>query len=167
MLRKLTKLTLAAAAAACLGLTGCSTVEDALDGNQPDRDEAGQITESAQIDAVAIRVGDCFNFADLSGEFSEAPAIPCTEPHDSETILAFDAELDAYDSAAIEEQAEARCAEALTDYVGPNAESYDPPLYGAYLTPTSSGWPQGDHEILCMAVAETSTLTGSVKGVAP
>lgn len=168
MFRK--KLVVVVAAAACFALTSCSTISDALsDSNDKvDRDPEGQITQAGNVDAYAVKVGDCINSADLGMMVSEVPAIPCDEPHDSEAYLAFNVTMSSYDDDAISEEAETRCGQAFTEYVGPNAESYEPMLDYTALTPSASSWSQyHDREIVCLVYAETPTLVGSVKGVAP
>ena len=168
MLRK--KFAVVVAAAACFALTSCSTISDALSNssNKADRDPEGQVTQAGDINAFSVKVGDCINSADLGTMVDKIPAIPCDEPHDSEAYLAFNVTMSSYDDDAISEEAETRCGEAFTEYVGPNAESYDPPLDYTALTPSASGWSQyHDREIVCLVFAETQTLVGSVKGVAP
>ncbi|MDR2974274.1 MAG: septum formation family protein [Propionibacteriaceae bacterium] len=150
-------------------MSGCSTVSisDYFGGDDAGRDAEAQVTEAGDVDAFELQVGDCLLSADLAEEFSEVPAVPCDQPHDTEVMRLFDVSEPTFDDVAIAEAADEQCASAIESYVGPNwvtilAEDL---TYG-YLAPTQESWSSGDREIVCLAqtVSGASSLTSTVKG---
>ena len=163
MIRKI--LVTASAALACVALASCSAIQDALDSSDgPDRDDAGQITEAADIGVMSMKAGDCFNSADLGTMISEVPGVPCSEPHDAEVTLVYNSPAASYQD--MDAEAQESCEAAMADYVGANWESYEPMIEWSLIAPTSGGWAQGDHEIICIAYANGPDLTESLKDVA-
>jgi hypothetical protein len=157
----------AAAALSCtalVALTGCSLLGG---GNEPERDEEGDITEAADADAFAIRVGDCLESMDWGGgELSTVPVIPCAEAHESEVYAATDLpEGDFPGTAEIESQADEYCYGEFTGFVG---VAWDESAFEyGYLSPTQESWEQADdREILCVIWDPSGPTTGSLAGVA-
>jgi hypothetical protein len=163
----LRKLLVVGAAVCAVGvMSSCSL----LGSHTPvERDPSGQVTASGNADAFDLHVGDCMISADLQSTFSEVPATPCTDPHDSEVIYIFDMQDGVYDDNAITQAAEDQCKQAMISYVGPNyADVATGELDYTYFTPTQDGWnKQGDREIDCLAytVSGKNELTSSVKGL--
>ena len=156
----------AAAALSCsalLALTGCSLLGG---GDEPERDEEGDITEATDADAFAIRVGDCLESMDWGQEgFSTVPVIPCAEPHESEIYAAVDLEDGGYPGDdAVATQADEYCYGEFQGFVGIAWEdsAFD---YG-YLSPSQESWDQGDREVLCMIMDPEGLTTGSLAGAA-
>jgi len=159
---------LAAAASICLlgALGACSALGG---GNSPaPRDPTAGITNSQNVDAFSLHVGDCLISADLDTTFSNVPGVPCTEAHDSEVIYIFDVTDATYDEDTINSEADTQCQQAITDYVGPNYASVGSEgLDYTWFNPTQDSWNSGDREIDCVAMTNASTndLTSSVKGL--
>jgi len=146
-------------------MSGCSLFGG---GNDAGRGSDSQITSGGNVDAFSIYVGDCLISADLDNEFSEVPAVPCTEAHDSEVIYIFDMPDGDYDSDAIDSAGDDQCPQAIVNYVGPNYDTVSSEgLDWYYFSPTEESWAQGDREVDCIAYArsDTNELTSSVKGL--
>lgn len=129
-----------------------------------ERGESGEIETAGAVDAFAMRVGDCFNDQTaLSGEVSDVPGVPCSEPHDNEVYSTFDltmAEWPGEERAY--EVADEGCLERFEAAIG---ASYDESvLMITTLIPSKGSWAQvGDREVVCAAYhMELEKLTGSV-----
>jgi hypothetical protein len=129
-----------------VGLVGCTP--------DAERNEDGQVIADGDIDAFAMRIGDCFD--DTSGilsvgqeSVSDLPGRPCTEPHDNEVFATFDADLSTFPgSDEITEFGNMRCEERFADYVGSEYESSSLALFA--ITPTQNSWIQyKDREVIC------------------
>ena len=147
--------------ATALLLTGCSM----LGGNEPERDESGAITEAADADAFALRVGDCIEPVDWESEgFTTMPVTPCTEEHESEvfgSLLMDDGDFPG--QAAVEAAATEFCDAEFATFVG--VAWVDSELDYAFLGPSQETWEQADdREILCLAYDPAGLTTGSLKG---
>ncbi len=106
-----------AIAAATVALAGCSLLGQATGGGTGTDD--GGDGEGTDTSAFAIKVGDCLNDADVSGEVETVPVIACTEPHDSEayaSIIMDDGDFPGADE--VDTQAQDGCLGAFEGYVG-------------------------------------------------
>jgi hypothetical protein len=109
-------------ALAVLALTGCGIVQDVVEqatgGSSPDT--ASEVSGTGEdTDIFAIAVGDCLNDGDSSGEVQSAPAVACSEPHDSEayaSVMVADGEFPGEETIAA--QAENDCYAAFAPFVG-------------------------------------------------
>ncbi len=151
-----------AALALAVGVTGCSV--------GPDRDESGAITETGELDAFSINVGDCLNDPlpnDDVGEFSSVTAVPCDEAHDMEAFSLFDLPSGSFPGdESVASQAADGCVADFETYVG---EAYAESIYELnWFAPTVESWEQGDQEIVCIidGTVDGDRLEGSVEGLA-
>lgn len=152
--RLLTVMTLGAASVA---LAGCSLLGG---GNATPTDDA-----TTPDDVFSIKIGDCLNDADASGEVQTVPIVDCSEPHDSEAY--FSGNLDDGDfpgDDAITQGAEAICGPAFETFVGAPYQK-DSGYDYSYYTPTKSSWKSGDREIMCVVYDPSGAkVTGTLKG---
>lgn len=159
---------LAAAAAltctAALALGGCSLLGGQ---DEPDRDEAGAVTEASDAGAFTLRVGDCLEAVDwATGEASSFPVIPCAEEHESEIYASMLMDDGAFPGdAAVETAAIDFCDAEFGTFVG--TPWTDSALDYAYLVPTQESWTRSnDREILCLVIDPEGLVSGSLKGAA-
>ena len=149
-----------AIAAATVALAGCSLLGQ-VNGGGTGTDDGGD-GEGTDTSAFAIKVGDCLNDADVSGEVETVPVIACTEPHDSEayaSIIMDDGDFPGADE--VDTQAQDGCLGAFEGYVG---ASYDASKFEiSYYFPTEATWANGDREILCVLYDPAGQTTGSAK----
>jgi hypothetical protein len=126
-----------------------------------DRDSTtGEITESGDVSAFSLQVGDCVSDLDLSGAITSLPAVPCDQPHEAEVFAIFDLpEGDYPPEAELFARAEAGCADRLAIYA-PNAGNVASLEY-SYIYPLEQGWP-ADREVVCFAGSPAGNLTGSI-----
>ena len=113
------------------------------------RDDAGQISNSGDLEVQDLRIGDCFDLKDPSAsEVGEVEAKPCSQPHEYELFHAADMQGDEYPSdAAMTAFMESECLPTFGAYVG---VAYEQSLLDiSWYTPTSDGWDDGDHSIQC------------------
>ena len=156
----MTSIALAAAIAATLALTGCSS-------NEPPQPSPSSGPDASQSEANAfdIEVGDCLNDAEASGTVTTAPIVPCDEPHDSEAyaiVTVPDGDYPGED--AIKAQADAGCVAEFAEFVGVGYT--DSELEYTFYFPSENSWAQGDREILCEVYDPDSQTTGSLAGSA-
>jgi len=147
-----------------IGLSGCSMLGL---GGTPTRDPEASVTESAVLSAFDLHVGDCLISADVAESFSEVPAVPCDEAHDSEIIYIFQITDTTFSQASIDLAGEEKCVQAMNDYIGPNYADVLPELDYTWFSPTAESFARGDREVDCLAytVYADEVLTQSVKGL--
>lgn len=113
-----------------------------------------------------LAVGDCFHEPADSAEVSDVQHSPCNEAHTAEVIYVGDYALggDAYPTLAqFDDAVGVQCLPAFNAYTGRDYAT-DQELTIGYFYPTSEGWGEGDHEIVCYAVRlDAATMTTSVK----
>lgn len=134
--------------------------------NEPERDDAGAIVETGELDAFSIKVGDCIEDPVAGEEFTSVGAVPCSEPHNSEAYYVFDLPEGALPiGTAMETAVSDGCLTAFDEYVGLD---YQYSSYGLlWLEPSIDSWAQGDREIVCLiGDLEGELLVGSAKGTA-
>ncbi len=128
------------------------------------RDDSGAITDGGTLQVNDLQVGDCFN-TDTAEEVGDVDAVPCGDPHTYELFHVFSlTDSGSYPTdSAFSDQIDAACMPAFNEYVG--IDFFDSELYYSALTPTESGWDDGDHEAQCIVHNEQETeLTGSQRG---
>ncbi|PFG34935.1 septum formation family protein [Sanguibacter antarcticus] len=152
--------------AAALALTGCSAIDDLVGNDEPERDDAGEIVEAAELDVFSLLVGDCVNSADLADTVETVPTVPCSEPHDSEAFAVMD--LPAGDfpgNDAIDIAADDFCYDEFTAFVGIAWD--DSTLDYFPLTPLEEGWNQlDDRQVLCFVFDGEGGVVGTLKDAA-
>ena len=134
------------------------------------RDESGNIISEGEIDAFAMRVGDCFDdspeIIDSSAEVQDVPGLPCSEPHDNEVYAVFDVSFDAFpgDESMFDLSTDA-CLKRFKGFVGKSYEESSLDLFAIY--PTYDSWSQlNDREVICAVYrVDYKKLTGSAKGL--
>ena len=134
-----------------------------------DRDESGTIISEGDIDAFAMRVGDCFSdspgILDGSAEVQDVAGLPCSEPHDNEVYAVFDVSLDLFPGdESLFDLSTAACRKRFKSFVG---KSYDYSILDMFaIYPTDESWSQlNDREGICAVYrVDYKKLTGSTKG---
>jgi Septum formation len=154
-------------------LTGCSALQGAAGGVEPERDRDGQVTEAAQANAFALRVGDCLNLDDapatdapVSEEVESVPTVPCDQEHDGEVYAVEDMDEGEFPGdEAVATAAEEFCLSEFQDFVG---VAYDEsPLDFTTFSPTEDSWNElDDRELLCIVVDPEGGVTGTLEGSA-
>ncbi len=133
-----------------------------------ERDDGGRVTHPGDLDAVELRVGDCFVPPDdLEAEVTAVRAVPCEEPHQHE-VFAYapwtEGDLRPDDN-QLGTFADIACLAEFEPYVG--RDYLESPLVLTYLLPSIRSWNElGDHGIVCVA-RSTTELTSSVKQGTP
>lgn len=142
---------------------------------QADRDGEGEgegegaIVSEGNVDAFTIQLGDCFdNTGSLvneeTGEVSDLPGVPCSQPHDNEVFAIFDLDQPTFPgSEAISEMSFDACLDRFESFVGLDYETSS--LDIAALYPTKESWSQqGDREVVCAVYdVNLGKLTGSTR----
>ena len=147
--------------AAALGFVIYGAVTDV------DRDSSGAIVGGGTVDAFQVRVGDCFDDANIGeGEYevSDVPGVPCSDPHDNETYAVFDLTIDTFpEGDAMGELAFESCFERFEPFVGRDYESSTLDINMMY--PSFESWQQDDREVICAVFdVEANKLVGSAQG---
>ena len=112
-------------------------------------------------------VGECIaDLDDLGLIVTERPESDCDEDHAAEVIHLFEHEGDDDDfpgSSELEEEAAEECeGDAFEDYTGTDFE--ESAISILYLTPTESGWGDGDRETICLGTLRSETVDVSFEG---
>ena len=147
-------LALVTIAIAGVALTGCSLLGNIAGGN-----------DGTTTDVFTIKVGNCLNFGDGTGEVTEVQVIDCASAHDSEayqSVIMTDGDFPG--ATAVEDAAISDCTTSFVTFVGHDYESSV--LDFSYYYPTEASWADGDREILCLVVDPNGKSTGSLAGAA-
>ena len=144
------------ALALSIALSGCSTISNLIGGGAGDAqrdEETGEVTEGANIDIFALKVGDCMPTSDTSGEITDADVVPCSETHADEVFFEFELpEGDLPTEDEITAEVEAQCIPAFSEFVG--IDYYDSALDFWWLTPTEETWTTADDRLVQCVVYE-------------
>lgn len=128
------------------------------------RNDDGSITESGEVGAFRIQLGDCINGA-MTGLVESVEGVPCSTPHDAEVYHAFLLPDGVYPGdASVGESASNGCYNAFEPFVG---HEYATSIYDiSSLSPTQESWDGlRDREVLCLMVNYDGTKkTGSARG---
>ncbi|MFS0854223.1 hypothetical protein [Microbacterium sp. 179-I 3D4 NHS] len=155
------------AVALTVALSGCSAINSILGGGSGDADrdeETGQVTESANIDIFALKLGDC-KMESPSGLIEDADVVPCEEPHDEEVYYEITMDDGEYSEDAINAASQECIGDAYTNFVG---IGYDQSTLEVYpITPTKDTWDGYDDRIVqCVISDPAGQTTGSLEGAA-
>ncbi|MEA4943729.1 MAG: septum formation family protein [Propionicimonas sp.] len=146
------------------GLLGCALLSGCGADPGP-RDSGGTVTAPADVDAYALRLGDCTGPV-TTGSASRFTLLPCGEEHSWEVFAATDLAGDDFPGAVkVQSQAEAFCNDQFTSFVGkPVAKSG---YHLIVLQPTKQTWTSaGDRAVTCLAGSRDGGVTGTLKGAA-
>ncbi len=142
--------------------------------NNADRDESGNIISEGQIDAFAMRVGDCFDdtqdifdAGSAGAEVQELPGLPCSDPHDNEVYAVFDVRFEAFPGdVSMSNEATNACLKYFEGFIGTSYEESVLDIFSLY--PTDASWSQmNDREVVCAVYhINGKKLTGSIEGSA-
>jgi hypothetical protein len=136
-----------------VGLGACS--------DEPERDEAGDVTEGGDESVFEISVGDCLTDSQSSGQVTDVPVVPCAEPHSSEVFHTYDVpdgDFPGEFTQVIEEQ----CIPAFQEFVGLDYNSSV--LEVTTLEPSAETWADGDRELVCIINDPAGNVTGTLSG---
>ncbi|MFC6567026.1 DUF4190 domain-containing protein [Actinoplanes utahensis] len=119
------------------------------------RDRAAGITD---VEATALKRGDCIREFDESTTVYDMPVVPCTQPHAAEVYHVFTLPSGPFPGEpAIEEESDDECGVAFEPYDTPQNEELD--IY--YLHPQRSTWSR-DRGVTCIVVDPKGTRTTSI-----
>ena len=129
------------------------------------RSSTGELTKSGDLQAVDLRVGDCFDLKDPSAdEVNDVTAGPCTKEHEFEMFFVgalAEGEYPADD--VFDTYVSDNCNPAFQSYVGTAYDTSELDIY--WLVPTDDAWRAGDRTVQCAAFhPRVHRLTQSVKG---
>lgn len=155
------------AVALSVALTGCSALNGILGGGAGDADrdeETGQVTESANIDIFALKVGDCMMEAP-SGLLEDIDVVPCAEPHDQEVFYEITMDDGEFSEEAIDAASQECIGDPYTSFVG---VAYDASTLEVYpITPTQQTWDElNDRVVQCVISDPAGQIEGSLEGAA-
>ncbi len=129
------------------------------------RASTGEINRAGDMMATDLRVGDCFDFKDVSAEeITDVTAKPCTAEHEYELIYTDSMPSGNYPAdATFNAFVEANCLPAFDAYVG--LAYADSALDVSWLVPLQDAWDGGDQSVQCSVYdPENKLLIGSLKG---
>ena len=130
-----------------------------------DRSSTGELTKSGDLQAVDLKVGDCFDLKDPSAdEVNDVTAGPCTTEHEYELFFVGALAEGEYPSDdAFDQYVVDNCNPAFATYVGTAYDDSELDVY--WLVPTDDAWRAGDRTVQCAAFhPRVHRLTQSVRG---
>jgi hypothetical protein len=140
---------LVAALVPVLGLTACTSGDDA-----------------SGTSVMNVKAGECFLApSKIEDQIKDVERVDCAEQHAQEAYATptYDAADDAFPGdGALDKFAEGACAAAFGDYVG--VDYLDSSLFFTYLAPSARSWQQDDRTVLCFVTTTGEPLVGSVEG---
>ncbi len=155
------------AVALSVALTGCSALNGILGGGAGDADrdeETGQVTESANIDIFALKVGDCMMEAP-SGLLEDIDVVPCAEPHDQEVFYEITMDDGDFSEEAVDAASQECIGDAYASFVGVAYEASTLEVYP--ITPTQQTWDElNDRVVQCVISDPAGQIEGSLEGAA-
>ena len=132
---------------------GWLTVSSVLEDPSTDltnRDASGSISDSGFVGVFKLRVGDCVDLPELTTAVTELAGmqgVPCSSLHDGEVFGLYDTALASFDMAALDAEAENRCADAALNYVADVSPDSDASL--GIMPPSAETWGAGDRATVC------------------
>ena len=139
---------------------GWLTVSSVLEDPSTDltnRDASGSISDSGFVGVFKLRVGDCVDLPDELTTAVTAPdeltelagvqGVPCSSLHDGEVFGLYDTALGSFDMAALDAEAQTRCADAALNYVADVSPTSDASL--GIMPPSAETWAAGDRATVC------------------
>lgn len=118
-------------------------------------------------DVFTLATGDCLTSLPSGNAVSEAPTVPCSEPHTYEVYAMHDLPDTPFPGqAAVTAMADAQCLTSFTTFAGIGYAT-SVLVYG-YLYPTEQSWVSvGDRTVVCLVTdPSVATTTGSLAGAA-
>lgn len=115
--------------------------------------------------APAPEVGACLQAESVTGtEVAQIPTVDCSDEHDAQVVVTFEARDGDYpDDAEWEQIVVDGCLGGFEDFVGVPYEESQLELQD--LTPSQDGWDAGDREVICVAfLVDGSQTTESFEG---
>lgn len=146
------------------GLAACSSAPEAA------RDDSGAVASEGSVDALSVKLGDCFKepIAPPEGinEVAEVVVVPCSSPHQGEVIAGFDLPDGDYPGDdAVGTAGNERCTSEFATLIGTPFE--ESALDVSTYQPTESSWEElDDREVLCVVRDPAGPTTGTLKGSA-
>ncbi|MFK4759734.1 hypothetical protein ACI3KS_02245 [Microbacterium sp. ZW T5_45] len=154
------------AAVLSLALTGCSVLDGILGSGSGDaqRDEDGNVTESANVGIFSVDVGDCM-LETSTGLLQDADLVPCDQPHDQEVFYEItlpDGEFSADDVDAAGQEC---VGDPFTSFVGIGYQ--ESVLEVTTISPTQQTWDEfNDRVVQCVVVDPAGSVSTSLAGAA-
>lgn len=146
-------------AVAVMIATACSD-----DGDEPQRDEQGNVTESADsADIFDVELGDCVGDFSDADEVTTITVVPCAEEHGQEVFAISeidDGEFPGDDT--FRARAQEDCVTTFGEFVGVAWDNSE--LDYTWLQPTEESWEEGDRELVCLVFDPAGPVEGSLEG---
>ncbi|MFT3862456.1 septum formation family protein [Micropruina sp.] len=144
----------ASALLAGLTLAGCST--------DAPRDNAGQVTATASIDAFQIALGDCTGPM-KEGNVMSLQVVPCEQEHYFEAYARTDLPDGDYPGEdSVADKADWFCSDEFKTFIGVTATKSDYDMF--YLYPIEDSWATGDREVMCLVGSSKGGVKGTLRG---
>ena len=147
-----------------LALSGCSSADrnSEDDINQKGEEKAFE----TEVEALEIKLGDCFFALPDDGNFSTLKTIPCREGHGWQIFhQGYINNLSEYSLAGVDEETIKICDEAWDDLPRTLNDSALEEYGEATLIeiyPTAESWKEGDREVNCVIGSDTTLYYNSI-----
>lgn len=121
-----------------------------------ERPEAGDVSEARTVAASNVAVGNCIQFLPPGQSVGEVPLVPCAQDHAAQAVTEHELDGDFPGGDALDSQARETCQADVS------ALASEVPVMVWYLAPSEEAWGQGTQRILCLARAQSGSMTGDL-----
>lgn len=140
-------------------------LKDSVDDEAEDARRSG---DSGEVSTLALKLGDCFDSAQLKGAGTETVItetvilVPCARKHDLEIFASYTLRGDDFPGQAAIDREGAKCVAAFQKFVG---VAYDDSVFEfIYTFPTKRSWRiLDDREVQCAIGHPKQKVTGSLR----
>lgn len=121
-----------------------------------ERPEAGDVSEARTVAASNVAVGNCIQFLPPGQSVGEVQLVPCAHEHAAQAVTEHELDGDFPGVDALDTQARETCQADVS------ALASEVPVMVWYLAPSQEAWDQGTQRILCLARAQSGSMTGDL-----
>ncbi|HIZ37917.1 MAG TPA: DUF4190 domain-containing protein [Candidatus Ruania gallistercoris] len=121
-----------------------------------ERPQAGDVSEARTVAANNVAVGNCIQFLPPGQSVGELQLVPCAQEHTAQAVTEHELDGSFPGVAALDSQARETCQADVS------ALASEVPVMVWYLAPSQEAWDQGTQRILCVARAQSGSMTGDL-----
>ena len=121
-----------------------------------ERPETGDVSEARTVAASNVAVGNCIQFLPPGQSVGEVQLVPCAHEHAAQAVTEHELDGDFPGVDTLDTQARETCQADVS------ALASDVPVMVWYLAPSQEAWDQGTQRILCLARAQSGSMTGDL-----
>lgn len=118
--------------------------------------QAGDVSEARTVAASNVAVGNCIQFLPPGQSVGELQLVPCAQEHAAQAVTEHELDGSFPGVDALDSQARETCQADVS------ALASEVPVMVWYLAPSQQAWDEGTQRILCVARAQSGSMTGDL-----